>query len=33
VALDGGGVAGAGGHGGGEWRFDTPGWAGVDMRS
>jgi hypothetical protein len=33
VALDGGGVAGAGGHGGGEWRFDTPGWAGVDMRA
>jgi hypothetical protein len=29
VALNGGGVAGAGGHGGGECRFDTPARSGV----
>ena len=33
VTLNGGGVAGAGGHGGGEWRFDTPGWAGLEMKA
>ncbi len=30
VTLNGSGVAGAGRHGGGEWRFDTPATAGID---
>jgi hypothetical protein len=31
VALDGGSVAGAGGHGGGEWGFDRPATAGLQI--